>query len=124
MGGDRGTMVMLFLATLWLFHSLVIKISPKMFVYGTIAAFLVCPVVGQMREESGWDRFSPFILSEELENTPNPFAASLNTMGGSMRTIAYTMILVPEERDFAWGSGYLWSASTVFPNLFWAKHPP
>ena len=121
--GTRGTMVMLFLATLWLFHFRIMKIPPKVFWIGALAAFIICPAVGNMREESGLNRFSPTRLIERMSNKQNPLAASLKTMGGSLRTVSYTMMVVPEKRDFMWGSGYFWTATTVCPNICWPKHP-
>ena len=121
--GDRGTMAMLFLATLWLFHFRIKKIPLKVFVIGTVAAFFICPAIEYMRQESGLNRFSPTRLAERISAGRNPVVASLKTMGGSLRTVSYTMMVVPEKRDFMWGSGYLWAATTVYPNTFWPEHP-
>ncbi len=121
--GDRGTMVMLFLATLWLFHFRIKKIPVQAFAACIAAAFIVCPAVEHMRQESGMNRFSLNRLIERMSSEPNPLVASLNTMGGSMRTVPYTMMVVPEKRDFVCGTGYLWATTTVCPNIFWAEHP-
>ncbi len=121
--GDRGTMAMLFLATLWLFHRKILPLSPKLFMLGTMAAFLVCPLVAHMRLQSGFERFLPSKIFEQVLAGPNPIVASVAEMGGSMRTVSYTMMVVPEKRSHQWGSGYLWVATTAVPNLFWEEHP-
>lgn len=121
--GDRGTMAMLFLAALWLFHRKIFALSPKLFMVGAMAAFLVCPLVAHMRLQSGLDRFLPNKALEQVLAGPNPIVASMKEMGTSLRTVPYTMMVVPEKRSHQWGSGYLWVATTVVPNLFWAEHP-
>lgn len=121
--GNRGMMVMLFLATLWLFHFRIRRIPLRIYAVCIVAAFVVCPAVDYMRHESGMNRFSPSRLIERMSMEPNPMVVSLNIMGGSLRTVSYTMMVVPEKRDFLWGKGYLWVATTVCPNLFWAEHP-
>ncbi len=123
LAGGRGTMVMLFLATLWLFHFRIKKIPPKLFVIGAVTAFIVCPVIAHMRKETGLDRFSPSKLFNRISADRNPFVASLKTMGGSLRTVPYTMMVVPEKRKHMWGMGYVWAATTVYPNTFWPEHP-
>jgi oligosaccharide repeat unit polymerase len=40
-----------------------------------------------------------------------------------MRTIAYTIELVPRTRNFDYGDSYAYALLTVFPNLFWKIHP-
>jgi hypothetical protein len=45
-------------------------------------------------------------------------------MGGTMATLAYTMDLVPNDRDFEYGKTYAFAALTVLPNIFGtARHP-
>ena len=123
LAGNRGTLAMLFLATLWLFHFRIKRIPTKVFVFGAVAAFIACPAISHMRQESGLNRFSPTRLVGRMSTGRNPLAASLKEMGGSLRTLPYTMMVVPEKRDFMWGSGYLWAATTVYPNTFWPEHP-
>jgi len=44
-------------------------------------------------------------------------------MGETIRTVVYTVELVPETRDFEWGANYVFGIFTIFPNLFWSVHP-
>ncbi|MBN2296047.1 MAG: O-antigen polysaccharide polymerase Wzy [Pirellulales bacterium] len=121
--GLRGNAATLFLATVWLFHFRIRRIPAKLFVFGVVAAFLICPAVAHMRHVHGWNRFSPTIFVQKMSNNRNPVIALVKEMGTSLRTVSYTMMLVPEKKEFMWGSGYLWTTTTVLPNVFWKEHP-
>ena len=47
----------------------------------------------------------------------------INEMGNTMRAVIFTRQLVPNDYDFQWGTTYLYSIFSVFPNLFWDIHP-
>jgi oligosaccharide repeat unit polymerase len=59
-----------------------------------------------------------------LDNYENPASASLSEMGGTMETLAYTMDLLPNDRDYEYGKTYAFAALTILPNIFGtARHP-
>lgn len=62
-------------------------------------------------------------LHDTLTKLDNPITASISEMGESMDTIAYTIRLVPESRDFDYGVSYLYALSNIVPNLGWSVHP-
>jgi oligosaccharide repeat unit polymerase len=53
----------------------------------------------------------------------NPAINSISEMGGSMKTVAYSLQLVPSVRQYDYGRSYIYALLTIFPNLFWKVHP-
>lgn len=54
----------------------------------------------------------------------NPFLEAVSEMGGSMFPLAETMRLVPRRSDYRLGTTYLYSLTSVIPNVgFWDLHP-
>lgn len=54
----------------------------------------------------------------------SPVSEVLSEMGHSMYPLAETMLIVPEDEDYRYGSTYFWAFTSLIPNLgFWEKHP-
>jgi oligosaccharide repeat unit polymerase len=122
--GERNSGVMPLIAFTWLWHSLFRPI-PKIFVF-SIAALLILivfPLIGSTRNMTGQDRVSIDFLLSTFSSIDNPLIASISEMGGSMKTVAYTLELVPNVRGFEMGVGYFYALLTLVPNLFWKVHP-
>jgi len=94
-------------------------------IWGAAAAvfLLVFPLVRSTRDVSGTERLSVSLLRGAFSSIDNPAVSIVSEMGSSMGTIAYTVELVPSERDFDYGMGYLYALVTLLPNLFWDVHP-
>src|SRR5262249_15484450 len=123
--GSRSTAAMALIAFAWLWHRTV-RPFPRTALIGSgvTMVFVVFPVVGAMRNASGSERAALSSLSRAYISVQrNPAIASLSEMGNSMRTIAYTLDLVPVARPFDLGVGYGYAALTIFPNVFWRVHP-
>ena len=58
-----------------------------------------------------------------LVTQQNPATLTLEELGGSLSTVAYTIELAPEVRPFDYGLGYLQSALTIIPNVLGQLHP-
>lgn len=122
--GYRGYAMWPLLAFAWAYHKRVRPISRSFLITGGLCMlFVVLPLVGAVRTESGEERTSIAYLMEAYLSLENPVVAIIGEMGGSMQTVAYTLELVPGTRDFENGLGYLYAFSTAIPNLFGGVHP-
>jgi oligosaccharide repeat unit polymerase len=117
--GARGAALIACVPMVLLHHSLVKRIRAIYLVGGAVVVLAMLPLIGQTRDQSLAARFDR--LDDLL--TDNPFVAVISEMGRSANTIAYTLDLVPANREFDYGVGYGYAAFTVFPNLFWDLHP-
>lgn len=54
--------------------------------------------------------------SKSMSNS-NAFYSAISEMGGSMYPMITTMEIVPEREEFRYGSSYLYSATSIIPNL-------
>ncbi len=120
--GDRGNAALPVIAWLWLFHTTIHRIPTKLLIMGIAVSAVALPAIGVLRNLDSVNRASLGIIGA-LESTANPFTAILAEMGGSMRTVAYTIELIPSIRPFDLGQGYGWALLTVIPNLAGGVHP-
>lgn len=122
--GYRYYAVMPLVAYLWVWH-LAVRPVPKTLLAGVSIVLIgvVLPLVGATRETRGETRLSVEFLAEAFSSMESPAVNILFEMGGSLRTVAHTLELVPETRDFDGGMGYLYGMLTLIPNLFWDIHP-
>jgi hypothetical protein len=82
-----------------------------------VCLFFVFPLIGEIRANPGLERFS------ELRGAAPSWSDSVLEMGASIRTVAYTLQLVPSERPFDLGASYSWAATRVLPKAFFDVHP-
>jgi oligosaccharide repeat unit polymerase len=121
--GYRSAAVMPLIAWAWLRHRAVRRIPAALLLaVGTVVALVVFPVVGEIRNLSGWER-SFDSAADAFTALNNPAIASVQEMGSTMDTIAHTLTFVPSVRPFDRGEGYLYGLLTIVPNAFWDVHP-
>lgn len=122
--GQRNQAIMPLIALAWLWHIL-IKPLPKAFLLGvgSFMVLIVFPLVALTRNTTGGNRLSLEYLQQTFSSIDNPFIAFLSEMGASMLTVAYTIDIVPKEREFQLGAEYLYALLTVIPNFFGNLHP-
>jgi hypothetical protein len=123
--GYRGAAGAAIAAYAWIWHSRIRKLPlyPSL-AAGMIVIFVVFPMIRLHRSAIGEDRLSWRGFMATLENYDNPATASLREMGSSMATIANTMDLVPNDREFEYGKTYFFAVLTVVPNIFGTpRHP-
>jgi oligosaccharide repeat unit polymerase len=109
----------------WLWHY-VIKPLPKKIFFPILffMAFVVSPLIAEIRGGSGLERFSLSSIIEKFTSLENPIAKTLFEFGSTMQTIAYTIELVPSHKDFSMGVDYLYALFTLIPNIgFGEQHP-
>ncbi|MDD1777929.1 MAG: O-antigen polysaccharide polymerase Wzy family protein [Candidatus Helarchaeota archaeon] len=122
--GSRAWAVMPLVAFLWIWHRCIRTIPwMTLLIIGGALLFIVFPLVKDIRNVAGEDRLSSNILIDAFFSIDNPAVAIISEIGGSMKTIAYTLELVPDIRPFDMGEGYLYSFLTIIPNFFWEIHP-
>lgn len=122
--GTRGWAIMPIIAAVWAWHRIIRRIPSWLVLAGSLAVLiLVFPMVEIARGLEGGDRMSPEAWLASLGYHHNILVRSIAEMGGSMRTIAHTLELVPAVRPFDYGRSYLANLSAVIPNLFWETHP-
>lgn len=123
--GYRGAAGAAMAAYGWIWHTRIRKLPlyPSL-AAGILVVFVVFPMIRLHRLTMGEDRLSWDSFMSTLDNYDNPASASLSEMGGTMATLAYTMDLVPNDRDFEYGKTYAFAALTILPNIFGtARHP-
>lgn len=109
----------------WIWHTRVSKLPlyPSLGV-GVLVVFVVFPMIRLHRTTVGEERLSWNSFLSTLDNYDNPASASLSEMGGTMSTLAYTMDLVPNDREYEYGKTYFFAALTILPNIFGTpRHP-
>jgi hypothetical protein len=73
------------------------------------------PVISSVRNLGGPQR-----LAGAYDFVGNPFLSSAVEMGQSGGTLAYTLELVPAEREFDWGKSYWYGLASMFVPRFLA----
>ena len=109
----------------WLWHH-VIRPLPKKIFFPILffMAFVVSPLIAEIRGGAGLERFSLSSIIEKFTSLENPIAKTLFEFGSTMQTIAYTIELVPSQKDFSMGIDYLYALFTLVPNIgFGDVHP-
>ena len=122
--GKRSYAIMALIAYVWLFHHLIKPIPKSILISGgAFVVFIISPIVKVIRNIPSWERFSISSVISSLSLISSPLVATISELGSTMRTISYTIYMVPAFRSFDMGIGYLYSLLAVIPNIFWDIHP-
>jgi oligosaccharide repeat unit polymerase len=122
--GDRQHAILSLIAFIWVYHRIIRPVPRGLLLGGgSLMLFVVFPVLASIRGISGQARSSSEAFVTAFFSLDNPMVASISEIGSSMKTVAYTIILVPHYRDFDLGTTYLYSFLSVVPNLFWKVNP-
>ncbi|OYQ63069.1 hypothetical protein B9G53_18750 [Pseudanabaena sp. SR411] len=123
--GQRTNGILPLVSLAWLWHHLIKPLPKKVFLPLTaFIAFVVSPLISEIRGGMGLERFSFTSIIEKFTSLENPIASTLFEFGNSMQTIAYTIELVPSQKDFNMGIDYLYALYTLVPNIgFGGLHP-
>lgn len=118
--GERNRAILPLIAFAWLWHRLIKPIQGKYLLgAGAFVGFVVFPVIREVRNSAGGDRFSlDSLINTFMNMQDNPAISTIAEMGGSMITVAFTLDLVPASQDFHWGADYFFALLTLLPNIF------
>jgi oligosaccharide repeat unit polymerase len=112
------------IALVWLWDRSVRPLSRKvMLAVALIAVFVLFPLVGVTRNTALTERGSIDLTEELTASDQNYFASAIVEFGGTIKTISYTIDLVPTTRPYDYGLQYIYSLLTVVPNVFGGVHP-
>jgi len=123
--GQRTNGFLPLISLAWLWHHIIRPIPRKIF-FPIIffMAFIVSPLIAEIRGGSGLERFSLSSIIDKFISLENPVSKTLFEFGNTMQTIAYTLELVPSHKDFNMGVDYLYALFTLVPNIgFGEVHP-
>lgn len=122
--GGRSNAVIVMSILLMYYHVCVKPIKKKQAI--VIAALAFCfisslSIIAETRNNKNIDVQDA--MSNAFNDT-NAFYDAISEMGGSMYPMITTIELVPSEYNYMYGSSYLYSLTSVIPNLgFWDLHP-
>lgn len=122
--GGRSNAVIVLAILMMYYHICVKPIKAKQMIVIVAVAFIFISslsVIADIRDDKSADVEDA--LSEIFSGTDS-FYDAISEMGGSMYPMIATMEMVPSIHDYRYGTSYLYSLSSVIPNLgFWDLHP-
>jgi hypothetical protein len=121
--GFRAAAIVVLITAMWLWHVAIGTIPKKAIILVAAVIVLLLPVIGVLRILPAGERTSLSAWQTTYAEIDNPALEVVREMGGSMATIAHTIALVPDMRDYEYGATYGYALSTLMPNLFWKVHP-
>lgn len=114
--GYRGHAIMPILGFAFLYDKQYRKINTKkVAIIGLFFLFVVFPLIKNFRNAPESATVGD-LVKYTIESVQE--MAILREMGGSAKTVGYTMELVPIVRDYDYGTGYLWATTSLLPNFF------
>lgn len=120
--GGRTNGVILLVLVLILYNNLVRNFKKKDYIVIACGVFILLSVltaVGSMRNESNRS-----MKSSDIEVNGNAIVGAIAEMGASQSCLIKTMEIIPSMEDYKYGRSYLYSFTTIVPNLgFWDIHP-
>jgi len=122
--GDRSGAVMPLMAYFWVWHKVYKPIPTTLLIIaGSFLMFIVFPLVSLTRNLSGAYRLNLTFLKEAFLTINNPIIAIVYEMGRTAETIAHTLRLIPDVKDFEMGRTYFYGLYSLIPNFFAKVHP-
>lgn len=120
--GGRSNAVILLAILIILYNYLIKKIDKKWFFVGVFGIFLLLQIltfIANIRSEKGRT-----VNISNIKFESKAAADAVAEMGGTMFCLIKTMDIVPNKQSYRYGKSYLYSFTTLIPNLgFWKIHP-
>lgn len=120
--GFRGWGALSLLATIWVYRKSVGTIPTAILVPSALMLVVAFPVIATVRN-TPIQEITDRQIAQAYTDIQNPLTVFLAETGGSAATIAWTVELVPSERPYGLGSSFLYSSTSILPNLFYDLHP-
>lgn len=125
--GNRAASFILILCLICAWHYLIKPIKIKQIIIVIIIFYLVLTmgtVVGAVRNMSGRSLSDYFDAYSILSQEENPVVSLFGEMGWQLSNTVEMTNRIPEQYPFRYGSSYMYSLTTIIPNLgFWDLHP-
>ncbi len=122
--GDRSGAVMPLMAYFWVWHKIYKPIPTSLLIFlGSFLMFVVFPLVSLTRNLSGAYRLNLAFLKEAFLTINNPIIAIIYEMGRTAETVAHTLRLIPDVKDYEMGRTYFYGLYSLVPNFFAKIHP-
>ncbi|KGN70210.1 O-antigen polysaccharide polymerase Wzy [Porphyromonas sp. COT-239 OH1446] len=93
------------------------------YIGGGLAALVIFFIFPAMRKTRNDGGIATASAKEIFTSDQSNSFETVYDMGKSLQTVVYTKELVPKEYPFRYGVTYIMNLTSVFPNLFWDKHP-
>lgn len=122
--GGRSTGVIVTSIVIMYYHFYIKKIRFKQAAILAVSGFFFVSLLGIIAETRS--DVNATIKESLIQNMGQgeAFYSAISEMGGSMYPMITTMELVPTHYEYKYGSSYLFSLSSIIPNLgFWDLHP-
>lgn len=120
--GGRSNAVILLAILIVMYNYLVNKFSRKWLLLGALGVFLLLQIlsfVGSVRTEG--HRVASL---DEIKVEDNAAVDAVAEMGATMFCLVETMDIVPSKEPYRYGKSYVYSFTSLIPNLgFWKIHP-
>lgn len=123
--GERSHGVMPLIAAAWLWHTRIRRIPA--WILGVAAVFFLAiafPVLSLIRNDPLNDPSAIHSVPDAFASLEAPLVGTIAEMGASFRTVVDTLQLVPNERPYGHGFGYLHALLNIFPNFVSIAHFP
>lgn len=121
--GGRSNMVII-LSILLLIYSFFHTINKKAVVALAIGGYCVLIMLAAIANSRGSNEKSIDSYTKIEENKGNPATWTLTEMGSSELPLIWCINILPEKVEYKYGESYLYSLTTIIPNMgFWDRHP-
>ncbi len=113
--GNRGYAISLLLSFIWLYNFRIKKLNFfKVFIICIMIIFSI-NIFYQLKSMTVKEKLD---LSTYTSMESLPLTFLFEEGSTTYRSIAYSIKYIPEEKNYSYGSSYLWGMTTIIPNIF------
>lgn len=121
--GGRSTAVIL-LGVLFIIYLAFHKIKLKQMAIVALIGYFFLQMLTIIADTRHSTDKSLSTLSDNKKDNENAALTTLSEMGASIQPLIFCLKIIPDHQDFRYGESYMYSLTTVIPNLgFWDVHP-
>lgn len=121
--GGRSNAIII-LAVLFIVYSFFHKLSLKRVVIVGLSTYFIFVVFTAISGSRGKIHRDLASMTEQNDDKGNPALFTLSEMGGSLQPLMHCIGILPSKMDYKYGESYLYSITTIVPNMgFWKEHP-
>lgn len=125
--GYRATGVFPLLAALWSLNckEKIKKINFRLkltLILVVILAILIFPIIKEVRANPSANFSGINIFKIIKENNLSDYFSVISEMGGTLKTVCYTLLYLSEGNNLLYGKSYILALTTIVPNIFGTSH--